>query len=309
MSDQRHRVRVVVITALGLEYQAVRSLLTDPHSITHPAGTIFETGTVPGSAEPFRIALAVTGEGSQVAAVLVERAQAAFRPDAVFVVGVAGALHDDIALGDVVVATRVYDHHGGTEEGEDFRARPRVWTAPHHLEQLARQLAMAGWAPPPLPGTPTRPRVQVHFKPVAAGDILLNSRTSSLAQRIRRHYSDAVAIEMESAGAAHAAHLNESVPLLTIRGISDRADGRKVAADAAGWQVTAARHAAAFAVALAGRIASAAPAGAGPAGVPEVGPAPDPAGGARPGAVVLNAWAAGNGTVYQAAGDQHINRP
>ena len=55
---------------------------------------------------------------------------------------------------------------------------------------------------------------------------------------------------MESAGAAQAAQLNRALPIITIRGISDRADGGKYEADDAGWQPVAAAHAAAFAVAL-----------------------------------------------------------
>jgi 8-oxo-dGTP diphosphatase len=56
---------------------------------------------------------------------------------------------------------------------------------------------------------------------------------------------------MEAAGVAQAAHLNRSLPVVVVRGISDRADGAKTAADAARWQPRAAAHAAAFATALA----------------------------------------------------------
>lgn len=55
---------------------------------------------------------------------------------------------------------------------------------------------------------------------------------------------------MEAAGVAQAAHLNDSLPVVVVRGISDRADGGKVAADGAGWQPRAVINAAAFAVAL-----------------------------------------------------------
>jgi hypothetical protein len=94
----------------------------------------------------------------------------------------------------------------------------------------------------------------VHFKPIAAAEGVLNSREAPLARRLHRFYNDAAAIEMESAGVAHAGHLNRCLPVLTIRGISDRADGAKGDADQAGWQLTAAGHAAAFAVTLAAQL-------------------------------------------------------
>ena len=59
---------------------------------------------------------------------------------------------------------------------------------------------------------------------------------------------------MESAGIAHAAHPNRSLPMLSVRGISDQADTRKYIADAAGWQHIAAGRAAAFVVSIAALI-------------------------------------------------------
>jgi hypothetical protein len=60
------------------------------------------------------------------------------------------------------------------------------------------------------------------------------------------HYNGAVAVEMEGAGFASAAHKAQGVPHLVIRGISDRADGTKGDTDATGLQETAAQHAAWF---------------------------------------------------------------
>jgi 8-oxo-dGTP diphosphatase len=94
----------------------------------------------------------------------------------------------------------------------------------------------------------------VHFKPIASGEVVLDSRKSPTAHLLHHFYNDAVAIDMEGAGMARASQLNHSLPALVIRGISDRTDGLKGNADAAGWQERAAEHAAAFAVALAAEI-------------------------------------------------------
>ncbi|WP_370961504.1 FxSxx-COOH system tetratricopeptide repeat protein [Amycolatopsis sp. cg9] len=228
---------VVVLTALEVEYAAVRALLTGRRVTTHPSGTRFEVGEpITGGAT---IVLALTGQGNQGAAVLTERAIATFAPSALVFAGIAGALHDDLAPGDVVVATKVYGYHGGKADDDGFRTRPQAWEIPHHLDQLARHVAREeSW----LPDSPA-PRPSVHFRPIAAGEVVLGSRTAPLAEQLRTTYDDAAAIELESAGVAKAGHLNHGLPVLTVRGIGD-----------GGAHAAAAAHAAAFALAVAVEI-------------------------------------------------------
>jgi nucleoside phosphorylase len=242
--------QVVVLSALELEYEEVRAQVSELRLAQHDAGTVFEIGALPGRAGT--VAIAVTGPGIQAAAVVTERAIATFRPRAVLFVGIAGALHSDLELGDVVVATKIYDYQGGAEDAEGFRARPQSWEAPHRLEQLARHVSRA-WSGVPAAGELEQRPARVHFRPIATGAVVLNSRDAPLARQLHHSYSDAAAIEMESAGTAKAAHLNQA-QTLTIRGVSDKADGAKLEADRAGWQQVAAANAAGFAIAVAAEI-------------------------------------------------------
>jgi nucleoside phosphorylase len=245
---------VVLLTALDLEYQAIRQHLHQPRTQPHPSGTLFETGRLPDAG---LVALAVTGEGNVAAAVLTERAIAAFRPCALLCAGIAGGIKDDVAIGDIVVATKTYAFHSGREHDDGFLARPRAWQASHELEQLARHLARTGTWTRLIPARPgdhelaLRRPPAVHFKPLISGEVVMTTTSTSLAARLHGNYDDAAAVEMESAGIAQAAHLNRSLPVLTVRGISDMADERKHATDAAGWQYIAAERAAAFAVSVA----------------------------------------------------------
>ncbi len=275
--------RVVILTALDVEYQAVLGHLTGVTTSPHPAGTLFEVGALRQSS--CRVAVGLTGRGNTSAAVVAERAIATFRPKALFFTGIAGALHDALALGDVVFATKVYSYHGGLADDHGFHAAPDAWYPPHPLEQIAHQLSRTNVWRRRLPDGDGR---GLHFRPVAAGEVVLNSATHPLREQLDRHYTDAAAIEMESAGAARAGQLNEALPTLTIRGISDRADGRKYAADAGGHQAHAMVGAAAFAAALAARV----PAGPLPA---------DPAGSVKQQNIIsLGGLAAGalDGNVY-----------
>ncbi|MGW5098933.1 5'-methylthioadenosine/S-adenosylhomocysteine nucleosidase, partial [Streptomyces nodosus] len=224
--------RVVVLTALQLEFQAVHTHLTDLESYEHEMGTRVEEGALPGT--PWRVALAELGEGNTNAAALTERINSWLKPAAVFLVGVAGAIKDGLELGDVVVATKTYAYQGGKLDPDGFMARPSAWDASHWLEQAARHTLRSGeWTIQIRSRRPQRtPAVQL--KPIAAGDVVLNSADNPLSDQLRHTYNDAVAIEMESAGFARAVHLAGHLDALTIRGISDKADGQKHAADAGG---------------------------------------------------------------------------
>ncbi len=247
-----NRRPIVILTALDLEYQAIRAKVVDPRLHRHQQGTRFETGRLAGGS--CRVALAHVGKGNQAAAVLAERAITEFAPAALLFVGVAGALHSHIALGDVVVATHVYAYHGGTSEDDGLKSRPRVWETSHGAEQIARHIARSGsWAQDlPL----RRPAPAVHFGPIAAGEVVLNSTVSAHARWIREHYNDALAIDMEDAGVAQAAHLNGALPVVVVRGVSDWADGTKETTDREQWQPRAVATAAAFAAALAEELAA-----------------------------------------------------
>ncbi|WP_182886999.1 5'-methylthioadenosine/S-adenosylhomocysteine nucleosidase [Microbispora sp. H10885] len=243
---------IVILTALDLEYQAIRAHMAGAEPHRHQHGTRFEIGNLTGGR--CQVALAHVGTGNQSAAVLAERAINEFRPSALLFVGVAGALHSHIALGDVVVATRVYAYHGGTSEDAGLRSRPRSWEISHVADQVARHIHRTGAWAHGFSGDGRLPHV--HFAPIAAGEVVLNSRVSGHARWIRQNYHDACAVEMEAAGVAQAGHLNGALPVVVVRGISDYADGTKEITDRDQWQQRAVANAAAFAVALAEEIAA-----------------------------------------------------
>ena len=243
---------IVILTALNLELSALRPHIAPIGRLLHRAGTRFEVGVISGAARC--VAIGVTGEGNHAAAVLTERAISLFRTDTVLFVGTAGSLRSDVEPGDIVVATRVHAYHAGRADPNGFRRSPRSWESSHSLVQLARHVAMSSSWKRDLGEVVSAPAV--HFGGVAAGEVILNHRGTGLASHLRRDCGDALAIEMESAGVIQAVHLNRAVSTLTVRGISDRADGSKEAFDRAGWRNIAAANAAAFAAALVRTVVS-----------------------------------------------------
>ncbi|MGW1912380.1 5'-methylthioadenosine/S-adenosylhomocysteine nucleosidase family protein [Streptomyces sp. NPDC002076] len=227
---------VLVLTALALEYAAVRAHIKGRKDRPHPGnGTFVEVGHLPGT--PWQVAAAELGEGARNTAALTASLIGWLRPEAVLFVGVAGSLKEDIALGDVVVGTKVYGIHGGKQTTDGLLIRPEAWHGSHALLSAARAAVR------------DLPDVRAHFKPIATADVVLADAESEIARHVREHYNDAAAFEMEGAGAAHAAHL-EGRQALVVRGISDQANAAKAVADAGGSQERAATQAAAVAVAV-----------------------------------------------------------
>lgn len=231
-AEKNHRA--VVLTALPVEYEAVRASLKDVRDVEHPRGTLYEVGTV-GS---FEVAICMTGPGNPMAALEAERAIEHFDPRILLFVGVAGGLKD-VNLGDVVASTKVYGYTSG-KAAEEFLPRPALGESAYRLVQRAHAVAREEqWSRSP----------RAFVAPIAAGEAVISDSRSTLFAFLRHSYSDALAVEMEGFGALRAVYANHPVEGMVIRGISDRIDG-KVEADKAGWQKIAAENAARFAFGL-----------------------------------------------------------
>ncbi|MBV9228829.1 MAG: 5'-methylthioadenosine/S-adenosylhomocysteine nucleosidase [Chloroflexi bacterium] len=241
--DERHRV--VILTAIPVEYQAVRAHLSDPHSETY-SGTIYERGSFTANNLLWDVLIVETGAGNTRAATETVRAIEYFRPHLVLFIGVAGGLKD-VKLGDVVAATKVYGYESG-KAGREFQPRPEVHSSTHRMEQRARAEARKkDWLErlaASFPDPATIPHVYV--APIASGNQVAASTGSALGSLLRSNYSDALAVEMEGYGFLEAVHAYPSIDALIIRGISDLIDD-KSEADARHFQEIAARHATAFA--------------------------------------------------------------
>ena len=239
-APRRPTRRVVVLTALGLEYSAVRSHLGDCISKTLPGGTIYEVGRFEGQKLDWEVAVAEIGAGTESAAVEATKAIIELNPDLLMFVGVAGSLKpDDAPLGSVVVANSVLGYESG-KDSEDFAPRALQLSTWHELSQLAQAVARTDWD--------GGAGVTVLVRPIAVGNVVVGSSKSKTYERIRRYYSHATAVEMESTGLYLAAERSGRRPVLAVRGISDCIDDKSADSDAA-WQPLAAGNAASFAFA------------------------------------------------------------
>ncbi len=240
---------VVILTALAVEYEAIRKHLAGRIRSHGERGTLYEMGELPaGSLPPWQVAITQTGPGSATAGVQLERAIGIFQPEIALFVGVAGG-RKDVSRGDVVVADRIYDYESGKSELEGFRPRMGTYQSAYRLVQQAQQVARVGrWQRRILPACP-QPPPRAFVKPIATGAKVVVNDMSEIALLLDRNASDALAVETEGHGFLEGAYMNPGVDALVIRGISDLLAGKDRAADEH-WQPIASHHAAAFAVEL-----------------------------------------------------------
>ncbi len=237
----------VILTAIPVEYEAVRAHLSGIQEEIY-RGTVYERGTFSARKRLWDVGIAQIGAGNPGAASEAERAITYFDPSIILFVGVAGGLKD-VALGDVVAATKVYGYESGKVQGKAFLLRPSVGESSHRLVQRAMaEGRKKGWLSRVRGRNRTLDQASphVHVGPIAAGEKVIASTRSNIFKFLRSHYNDALAVEMEGRGFLDATHRNEPVQALVVRGISDLVEG-KSEVDAGGSQEIAARHASAFA--------------------------------------------------------------
>ncbi|MGB2621525.1 MAG: 5'-methylthioadenosine/S-adenosylhomocysteine nucleosidase [Candidatus Acidiferrum sp.] len=185
----------------------------------------------------------------------------------VVLLGVGGALSNDVSVGDVVIASEVSEFQANSKaepDGTGYKVRYsgrnwplefRIREAVSHFEFSSHD-AFATWkanasgdyANLNVPGKESTcpPSPAMHFGPIASGNVVIAS--SAFAAEVKTINRKFVAIEMEAAGVAMAATERiHPLPYLVVRGISDNANENKATLDGQGngsWRRYSARNAA-----------------------------------------------------------------
>jgi nucleoside phosphorylase len=246
---------VVILTALEVEHKAVEAHL-EPFGQdlrlsekVHQNGTIYTTGRFATSSCNWNVAIAQINMGSDSAAIEATRAIEQFNPRVILFVGVAGGIKD-VAIGDVVAASVVYNYECGKVLKDRTLPRPKLGEADYDLQQRAQAEARKDdWRGRIRPGLTSADKLPKAFvSPIAAGNKVIRSRQSEVYKYLQEYYDDAIAVEMEGFGFLKATQQVKNVSAIVIRGISNLI-GRNVNSlePETIRQDRAARHASAFA--------------------------------------------------------------
>lgn len=223
-----HR-HVGVIGAMAEEVERLHRHL-DAETVTEYAGRTYRHGSLAGQ----RVTVVQSRIGKVAAALTAASLIRDHDVDAIIFTGIAGALHDDLAIGDVVVATELVQHDlagppdmfvrgeipllGVVELPTDAVLRAAAVEAARAFVDdglgavvTSEQLATLGIGRP-----------SVHTGQVATGDEFIEG---DLKEIVRRRAPLAVCVDMEGAAVAQVCHELGGVPLCVIRAISDLAGG------------------------------------------------------------------------------------
>ena len=214
----------VILTALPVEFVAVRAFLSQCKVDVHPTTqTVYERGTFVANGQTWTVDIMEIGPGNVNSAIETTRALEHFKPHVILFVGVAGGIKD-VQIGDVVVATKIYNYASGKAETAVFKSRPDYGKSSDALVQRARAEARcSGWLQRRLRSSDSEPSVYV--RPIASGEKVVASTQSAVCDILRSHYSDAVAVEMEGYGFLEAVDKDQQrVSAMVVRGISDLID-------------------------------------------------------------------------------------
>ncbi len=242
LSDSEEKTAVFV-TALNLEFDSVCVHLAE---ITKKSvgGAVYAVGSFAHKQYRCKVVVALAGMGNAEATLATERAIQNFSPNYAFFVGIAGGLKNELQLGDVVVADKVYAYEAGKAQRE-FQSRPKAPTVSYAAIQMANEVVRGNqWRNRIKHAAKDQPKAFV--KPIAAGEKVVDSHESDVFKFIAARFGDAYAIAMEDFGFVVAAHASPTVTFAAVRGISDFAR-EKSEAEKKNSQEIAAANAAAFA--------------------------------------------------------------
>ena len=202
--------RIGIIGAMDEEVDILVELMNIEETI-EKASLKFYKGTLEGK----EIVLVRCGIGKVNSALCAQILISEFDVDAVVNTGVAGALHSDLGVYDIVISTDAIQHDFdatvfGYKKGIVPRMENSIFIADERLVEAAYKSSVEE----------TKTHKVVNGR-VVSGDIFISSK--ELKDELVKEF-DAYCGEMEGAAIAYVCSLNNT-PFVIIRAMSDKADG------------------------------------------------------------------------------------
>lgn len=201
------KVTVGIIVALDLELENIENSMTEKE-VVEISGMRFVVGMLSGK----KVAVARSGIGKVFAAICTQTMILCFKPDVIINVGVAGALAENLTIGEIVIGEDAVHHDMNTAAlGDELGLISEIGlvniptdkNVTALLERIVQQLGL-----------------NYEIGTIATGDCFIN--TNEMKQFLVETFS-AVACEMEGAAVVQTCYVNK-VPCSILRAISDGGD-------------------------------------------------------------------------------------
>ncbi len=172
----------------------------------------FYKGTIEGK----NVVVVRSGIGKVNAAICAQILISNFNVHAIINTGVAGAIHEDLEVGDIVISTDVIEHDfdvtsfGEYKRGQIPRMDEYIFKANEKLVEIAFAV-----------GEKNHRKHQVRMGRILSGDVFVADpeKKDFLWQEFKGYCT-----EMEGASIGHTCYIN-NIPFVVIRAMSDKADG------------------------------------------------------------------------------------
>lgn len=202
--------KIGIIGAMEEEIVLLKELMEDAQ-VKEFAGLIFYEGSINNK----KLVVVRSGIGKVNAAMCTQVLIDKFDIDSVINIGVAGAISDNIEIGDIVLSTKLYEHDFdvtafGHKKGVIPRMESSIFLADENLISLAQKSSSV-----------LGEDIKVVQGVVVSGDIFVSS--NELKESLKEEF-EADCAEMEGAAIAHVCAINK-MPFLVIRSMSDKANG------------------------------------------------------------------------------------
>lgn len=190
-----------ILTAMSVEYNQLANMMEK--SVEVKAG---KHSYLVGQIGSHRVVLVQCGIGKVNAAMCSTLLIQRYQPDYIISTGVAGGVDFDIHVMDVVVSTELVYHDMWCGPGNVWG---QVQGLPERLKSNTDLLRAA---------TSLQSETRIVPGLICTGDLFVSKPEEQ--QRIKQHFPEALAVDMESCAIAQVCHLNE-IPFISFRIISD----------------------------------------------------------------------------------------
>jgi len=218
---------IAILSAMDRELAATEAAVLNP--VAHDlVGRRFVTGTI----NDVPVVTTITGFGKVAAAAAAASVLHEFRPAALIFGGVAGGIHPDVRIGDVVIGDHLLQHDYDASPIYDPQVIPSLGVATIPADpRLSGRLAVATVryletrvaddVADVLDGLFNPGAMRMRRGLIGSGDQFISS--AAAAADLHERFPDLLAVEMEGAAIAQVC-AERDIPFAVFRLVSDRAD-------------------------------------------------------------------------------------
>lgn len=222
------RRRIGVVTIKAVEMRAVIDTFGLTRVRESSGGQEFYTGTVDaadGRAE--LVATRTLEQGQRSTIPTLENLRRRYDPAFVALVGIGGAINDELGIGDVVIANRIVYYDLRRETSEGLRHRGEERHAPAAVTHATNAFFTDSGEPARLKSAAGPFRALPG--PIGSGDAVIMNAESTIRRFLRDFNEKVLAIDTEAGGLTQFCHETPAPQphWLVVRGISDKANPDK----------------------------------------------------------------------------------